>query len=73
MTKTRFKRTTRNIRTGATPTPERKNQLGGVIKEVVDRDAHGYVLIERYKAAFECLLDYYRLSKRSRWTNTPLA
>jgi hypothetical protein len=61
MTKPRHQKAARSLRSGFSPTPERKNQLGGVVKEVVDRDFHDRVLIERYKAAFECLLDYYLL------------
>jgi hypothetical protein len=61
MTKARSRRVIRSVRSGATPTFERKYQQGGVQKEVIDRDTKGNVLIERYKAAFECLLDYYRL------------
>jgi len=55
------RRISRFIRHGLAPTCERKRQQGGVLKETVDRDARGNVLIERYKAAFECRLDEYRL------------
>jgi hypothetical protein len=64
MSKVRIRRTIRSVRSGTTPTPERRRQHGGVIKEVVDRDAEGNVLIQRYKAAFECPLDAYRLKDK---------
>jgi hypothetical protein len=62
MAKAHSRRVIRSVRTGIGPTVERKRQQGGVVKEIVDRDTDGNVLIERYKAAFECPLDAYKLS-----------
>jgi len=47
------------VRTGETPTKERRRQNGGVIAEVVDRDADGRIFIKRYRAVWECPLDAY--------------
>jgi len=46
-------------RAGERATPERRHQLGGVITEVVDRDATGGTYIKRHRARIECMLDYY--------------
>jgi hypothetical protein len=47
------------VRTGETPTPERRLQHGGVSAEVIDRDNRGKVLMHRFKAIAECPLDAY--------------
>ena len=48
-----------SIRTGVTPTKERRRQNGGVRAEVIDRDYHGTILVKRYRAVWECPLDAY--------------
>ncbi len=45
-------------------TEERRKQNGGVITEVIDRDATGKVHIERHRAKNECILDYYLRTHR---------
>jgi hypothetical protein len=47
------------VRIGEMATPERCQKLGGVMTEVVDRDASGKAYIKRHKARLECALDYY--------------
>ena len=47
------------VRVGELATPERRRQLGGVMTEVVDRDATGKAYIKRHRARFECALDEY--------------
>jgi hypothetical protein len=47
------------VRVGEMATPERRRQLGGVVTEVVDRDATGKVYMKRNKARYECIIDYY--------------
>src|SRR5271163_1483925 len=64
MAKAHSRRVNRSVRTGIGPTIERKYQQGGVLKESVDRDADGNVLIERYKAIFACPLDAYKLRNK---------
>jgi len=39
--------------------PERRRQLGGVMTEVVDRDAGGKAYMKRHRVRIECMLDYY--------------
>jgi hypothetical protein len=56
------------IRVGELATPERRRQLGGVATEVVDRDANGKVYIERHRAEYECVVDFYW---RTRKINDP--
>jgi hypothetical protein len=48
------------VRIGIGPTKERCLQNGGVIAELIGRDASGTSLIKRYKAMWECPLDMYR-------------
>ena len=47
------------VRVGEAPTPERRNQNGGIKAEIVDRDVSDRVLVKRYKAVWECPLDTY--------------
>jgi len=47
------------VRMGEMATPERYNQLGGLITEVMDRDATGKASISHHRARIECILDYY--------------
>ena len=63
MSKNRRKGRIYSVRTGATPTKERRRQNGGVIAEVIDRDADGKILIRRYRAEWECPLDAYLAHK----------
>ncbi len=49
----------RSVRTGATPTKERRLQNGGVTFDVIDPDYHHKTLIRRYRAICECTLDAY--------------
>lgn len=55
----RRKRKNLPARTGEVATPERQKQQGGVVSEVVDRDAHGNVYQRRHRAVAECMLDAY--------------
>jgi hypothetical protein len=50
-------------RIGEEPTVERRRQLGGTVREVLDRDAGGKATILRHKDLMECMLDAYFLSK----------
>jgi hypothetical protein len=47
------------VRIGEMATPERRRKLGGLMTEVVDRDASGKAYIKRQRARIECMLDYY--------------
>jgi hypothetical protein len=47
------------VRVGELATPERRRQLGGVMTEVVDRDASGKAYMKRHRVRIECMLDYY--------------
>ena len=60
----RKKKSNEAIRIGETATPERRRQLGGVLTEVIDRDATGKACIKRQKGKLECVLDYYWRTKR---------
>ena len=48
-------------RIGEMPTEERCNQLGGIVTEVIERDANGKAFVMRYAAYAECMLDTYLL------------
>ena len=52
------------VRQGEVPTVERKRQLGGTTKEVIDRDVSGRVYMMRYCARTECMLDAYLIQKK---------
>jgi hypothetical protein len=47
------------VRVGELATPERRRQLGGVMTEVIDRDAGGKAYMKRHRVRIECMLDYY--------------
>ncbi|MDX2028235.1 MAG: hypothetical protein SFW62_06335 [Alphaproteobacteria bacterium] len=59
MQKKRHKPRIATVRIGEKPTPERRNQNGGVISEIVDRGAGDKILVKRYRAVWECPLDTY--------------
>jgi hypothetical protein len=49
-------------RMGEEPTMERRRQLGGTVREVLDRDAGNKVSMLRHRSRVECMLDAYLLS-----------
>jgi len=59
MSKRHDKQRISSVRTGATPTKERRRQHGGVTFDVIDRDYHNKILVRRYRAVWECPLDAY--------------
>jgi hypothetical protein len=61
MAKRKHKKKLQPLRLGDGPTMERRQQLGGTEQEIVDRDYHGNILVLRYRAAYECMLDAYLL------------
>lgn len=61
MAKRKHKTKVQSIRTGESPTQERRVQNGGVVKEVTDRDCKGNALTYRFKAVADCPLDAYFL------------
>ena len=61
MKKRRQKNRATSVRTGETPTQERRRQNGGFTVEVIDRDVENRILIQRYRALSESPLDAYCL------------
>lgn len=59
MAKRKHKIKVLTVRSGDSPTPERRAQNGGVAKEVTARDCRGNALMVRFKAVAECPLDAY--------------
>lgn len=59
MAKRKHKSRVLTVRSGDSPTPERRAQNGGVAKEVTDRDCRGNALMYRFKAVADCPLDAY--------------
>jgi hypothetical protein len=59
-TKRKYKKKALPARIGELATLERCSQLGGMIKEVVDRDFRGNPILYRQRAKIECHLDIYR-------------
>lgn len=55
----KYKKKALPVRIGEVATRERRRKHGGVITEVVDRDARGKVMMRRHRAAAECVLDVY--------------
>lgn len=62
MAKRRRKHKSLPVRSGEGATVERCQQLGGIVKEVVDRCVDDKVYIVRHRA-IECMLDAYLLRK----------
>ncbi len=54
-------KTLQTARTWEMATPERKNQLGGVVKELEPANANSRAMITRHRARYECTLDAYLL------------
>jgi hypothetical protein len=49
------------IRIGERPSPQRHNQNGGVIADIIERTVDGKVLLERFRTYADCPLDVYFL------------
>jgi len=52
------------VRIGELATKERRRQQGGMVTEVIDREASGKAYIKRQRARLECMLDYYHKQNR---------
>jgi len=64
MKKPKNKKKATPIHLGESPTPERRQQNGGVVQEIMDREPNGKILIKRHRAKAECALDAYFLKGR---------
>jgi len=61
MKKTKNKKKAAPIQMGEKPTPERRQQNGGVVQETLGREANDKATLKRHRARMECALDAYLL------------
>jgi hypothetical protein len=57
--KSRKKKQLPVILVGELVTPERRRQVGGVVTEMIDEDGNSRRKVKRYKARYDCMIEFY--------------